>query len=702
MADFNLQTNFRRLSLNQKAVLVLVTASLMLSFIASTVFFALEYRSSLSKFQDDLFAQAVNLAEAMAPSLVFLDGNEANEFADDVMTDQRIHGLRVVDMNGEVFVERAIRGILSEQLEFVAEPVSESGRVRVGVPLEYQGQQVGQLVLLYDSSEQRITGAQYIRLLATFLVSGLIVTALLLLFLRKYATRPIVDLAEFARRISVLKQYNERIPDDGRTDEIGTLSSAFNDMLDTISEGQQRLENYAGELESLVALRTEQLNRRANFDQLTGLPNRYQLMDRMEEMLEDAGHLDRRLALLLVDLDRFKNINDSLGHHAGDVLLREISQRITDCLRPDEFLARLGGDEFVVIMPEIQGEADAIELASRLMDVIQSAIYIEHVELHTSASIGISIFPDHGANASELLKCADISMYSSKDTGRGTFSVYSAMMATHTRRLQIEAALAVALEKEEFELLYQPQIELFSGRIAGFEALLRWNNAELDNPPPDEFIPIAAEMSFIHDITAWVIATASRDLSSIRSLGLSHITVAVNVTPSTLFVDGFQHWLVDAMEVNKLTPGSLEIEITEDIFMSKSDDVFDILKGLQNSGVRVAIDDFGTRYSSLLHLVGFPLDTLKVDSQFVAGIETSNKHRSLVSAIIALAHGLGLRVIAEGVELDSQKEFLASLNCDLMQGYLVRGPVSCDEIMKTFSPEGLTTTVTKLPVNGRS
>ena len=696
---FNPFFRFKHLSLNRKAVLVLVVASLSLSVLSSSVFFALEYQESVRQFQRDVTTKASLLASDIDASLVFLDEDEAAELVDQAMRDHRIHGVAISDMGGTLFLQRLRNGLNVWQLAYGQEIVSEDGYTRVSVPVNYNGQQVGRLTLIYDNSEQNITGAQYWRLLITFLISSSIVTAIILLLMHRYTTRPIVDLADFARRISLLKQYDERLPDPGRADEIGTLSSAINDMLDTINEGQQRLEKHAGELESLVDLRTEQLNRRANYDQLTGLPNRYQLMDRMKQMLDDAERLNHRLALILIDLDRFKNINDSLGHHAGDLLLREVSRRIMECLTDGEFFARLGGDEFVVIIPDLQSESAAIEVASRLMDTIGAEIHVEQLDLRTSASLGISIFPDHGKSASELLKCADISMYSSKETGRATFSVYSSMMATHTRQLQLETALSGALERGEFELVYQPQIEFFSGRIAGFEALLRWKNEELDDPPPDEFIPIAAETSYIHDITRWVIETAAHDLSLIQNMGLSSVSVAINISPGTLHVDGFQSWLVDAMEKNALSRGSIEIEITEDIFLSDSEEVFDLLKNLQAAGVRVAIDDFGTRYSSLLHLVGFPLDTLKIDSQFISGIETSNKHRNVVSAIISLAHGLGLRVVAEGVEVDAQREFLRVLGCDLMQGHLLREPTSCRELVKTISPE-TQNLVTKLPASG--
>ena len=699
MRHFNPFWRFKHLSLNRKAVLVLVVASLSLAVLSSTVFFALEYRESVRQFQRDVADKASLLASDVGVSLVFLDETEADEHIDQVMRDDRIQGVAISDLQGELFLQRLRNGLSIWQLAYSQEVVSEDGYTRVSVPVNYNGQQVGRLTLIYDNSEQNITSAQYWRLLLTFLISSSIVTAVILLLMHRYATRPIVDLADFARRISLLKQYDERLPDEGRADEIGTLSSAINDMLDTINEGQQRLRKHTGELESLVELRTEQLNRRANYDQLTGLPNRYQLMDRMKQLLDEAGRSNRRLALILIDLDRFKNINDSLGHHAGDLLLREVSKRITDCLTDGEFFARLGGDEFVVIIPDLQSESGAIEVASRLMDVIGAEIHVEQLDLRTSASLGISIFPDHGTSASELLKCADISMYTSKETGRATFSVYSSMMATHTRHLQLEAALSGALERGEFELLYQPQIEFFSGRITGFEALLRWNNEELDNPPPDEFIPIAAETSYIHEITRWVIETAARDLSLIQNMGLASASVAVNVAPGTLHVDGFESWLVNAMKKNALSRGSIEIEITEDIFLSNSEEVYELLKSLQSAGVRIAIDDFGTRFSSLLYLVGYPLDTLKIDGQFIAGIETSNKHRNVVSAIISLAHGLGLRVIAEGVEVDAQREFLRVLGCDLMQGYLLQEPASCREIVKAISPE-TQNLVTKLPASG--
>lgn len=690
---------FKHLSLNRKAVVVLVISSLVLSVLSSTIFFAIEYREAVDQLRADVTEKAEQLASDIDSSLVFLDEAEAATIIDRAMRDRQIHGISVSDINGQTFIQRTAGGLHPGELVYSEVAASTNGHTRVSVPVNSNGQQVGYLTLVYDNSGESITGAQYWRLLLIFLLSSFVVTAIILALMHRYTTQPIVELADFARRISLLQEHNERFPDDGRTDEIGTLTSAINDMLDTINEGQQRLQKHAGDLESLVALRTEQLNKRANFDQLTGLPNRYQLMDRMKEMLGNARAQQQRLALILIDLDRFKNINDSLGHHAGDVLLREVSKRIIGCLTNGEFFARLGGDEFVVIIPNLRDESAAIEIASRLMDVIGAEIQVEALDLRTSASMGISIYPDHGTSASELLKCADISMYSSKETGRATFSVYSSMMATHTRRLELETALAGALDRGEFELVYQPQIEFFSGQISGFEALLRWNNEELDNPPPDEFIPIAAETSYIHEITRWVVETAAHDLSLIQNMGLDSVSVAVNVSPSTLYIDGFESWIVEAMKKNELKPGSLEIEITEDIFLSKSEDVFDLLKSLQSAGVRIAIDDFGTRFSSLLYLVGYPLDTLKIDSQFIAGIETSNKHRNVVAAMVSLAHGLGLRVIAEGVEVDAQRQFLRVLGCDLMQGYLLHEPASCRDIVKRISPDK-SEILSKLPASG--
>ena len=691
------------MSLNRKATAVLVVASIALAFISSTVFFTLDSRDSARQFEDDLVRKAHLIAEDISTALVFLQQQQVSDAVDRAMRDESIQGLVVTDSNNAPFEQRMRNGFDAQYLAEDPDSVSEGDYANVSVAINYNGQAVGLLTLIYDYSGNRVSSSQYLRLLLTFLVSSLMITTFILLLVHWYTTRPIMKLASFARRISLLNEYDKRFPHTGSTDEIGTLTSAINDMLDTINEGQQKLEKHAGELESLVELRTEQLNRRANFDQLTGLPNRYQLMDQMQRLIEQANTLNQRLAVVLFDLDRFKNINDSMGHHAGDLLLQEVSRRVGESLTNGEFFARLGGDEFVVVISNLKSESIAIGVAERMLKVISDDIRVENLDLRTSASMGISIFPEHAKTRSELLKCADISMYHSKETGRAGYSVYTSMMATHTRRLQLEAALGKALDRGEFELVYQPQVEFFSGRIAGFEALLRWNNKELGNPTPDEFIPIAAESAYIHDITRWVVDSAARDISVIQSMGLESASVAINILPDTLNLEGFGAWLTNAMEKNGLKPGSIEIEINEDIFLSSADQGFDLLKDIQLSGIRIAIDDFGTRYSSLLHLVGFPLDTIKIDRQFISGLETSNKHRNVVSAIISLAHGLGLRVIAEGVELDSQRQFLRAQGCDLMQGNLVQRPENCRDLLKTISPSRKTDrVVTRFPNSGQA
>jgi diguanylate cyclase (GGDEF)-like protein len=411
-------------------------------------------------------------------------------------------------------------------------------------------------------------------------------------------------------------------------------------------------------------------------DRLTGLANRYALEARLEQSMASARRHGKRLAVLFMDLDQFKSINDSLGHDSGDELLKAVSQRLTACVREADTLARLGGDEFILVLSDIDEPGSAAAQAQKLIDTIERPILVEGRELKTSASVGISIFPDDGRERGVLMKNADIAMYHAKSAGRGNYQFFNASMnEAVTERLRLEMALRQALEKREFLLHYQPQLDLRSGRIVGVEALIRWRGPDGQLVPPATFIPLAEQSGLIVQIGEWVLLSACETLHGWRQQGLGDVQMGVNLSARQLRQADLAGQVSRLLERFQLPAHLLELEITESAAMDDPEATIRNLRNLKDLGVRLAIDDFGTGYSSLAYLKLFPIDRLKLDRTFVKDIETDPNDAAICAATIGLAHVLNLELIAEGVETGAQLAFLQQMGCDAMQGYLCSRPV---------------------------
>ncbi len=421
----------------------------------------------------------------------------------------------------------------------------------------------------------------------------------------------------------------------------------------------------------------ERMRHIAQHDMLTGLPNRLNLLSRLSQLLPETRRYGRLLAMLFIDLDRFKIINDTLGHAAGDELLREVAIRLAGLVRETDFVARLGGDEFVVLLPSISQPNDAAIVAQKIIATLSAPIEAEGHELHTSPSIGISIFPDDGLDATSILKSADMAMYHAKSLGRNNFQFFSAdMNRAAAERLSIEHRLRHAISRNELSLCYQPQVRASDGRPTGVEALLRWEHPEEGPISPARFIPVAEETGIICEIGQWVLQQACHDMRAWLNAGLPPIRMAVNVSARQLRQHDFCEQVAEALALSGLPPALLEVEITESSVMENPQEAIDILSRLREMGITLAIDDFGTGYSSLAYLKLFPIDRLKIDRSFVADIEHDLNDRAIAIGAIALAHSLGLTVIAEGVESGDQLELLRSNGCDEIQGYLFSRPLN--------------------------
>ncbi|MBX3648470.1 MAG: EAL domain-containing protein [Rhodocyclaceae bacterium] len=415
----------------------------------------------------------------------------------------------------------------------------------------------------------------------------------------------------------------------------------------------------------------------AHHDALTGLPNRGLMQDRLRQALHQHEKVNEALAVLIIDVDRFKTINDSLGHKIGDQVLLEVGHRLRQALRIEDTVARLGGDEFVVLLPNVAQEDHVAVVARKLVQAIAPTIEIEGHRIHCSASLGISLFPRDGDSVEALLKNADVAMYEAKRAGRDTFRFYAAAMnAGANRNLKLENALHDALARNELDLHYQPQIDLSrNGAICGFEALLRWNHAELGFVSPAEFIPIAEETGLIVPIGEWVLARACRQAKQWVETFDTNLRVAVNLSARQFSLPNLPQVVAAALKETGLPARNLELEVTESLIMQDVEQSAHTLRELKAMGITLAVDDFGTGYSSLAYLKRFPLDILKIDKSFVAEITSNPDDAAICSSIIALAHSLRKKVVAEGVENEAQLGFLAQQHCDRAQGFHFSRPV---------------------------
>ncbi|MGZ8474934.1 MAG: putative bifunctional diguanylate cyclase/phosphodiesterase [Candidatus Limnocylindria bacterium] len=425
---------------------------------------------------------------------------------------------------------------------------------------------------------------------------------------------------------------------------------------------------------------TQEMTHAAQHDYLTGLPNRALLSDRIGQAIALAARHQKQVAVLFLDLDRFKHINDSLGHPIGDRVLQSIGDRLARCVRAADTVSRQGGDEFVVLLSEIERAEEAAISATRLLAAVAEGHSIDQAQLHITTSIGISVYPDDGNDAETLIKNADTAMYQAKENGRQSYRFFTpAMNIRAVERQFIEEGLRRAIEHDELALHYQPVIDVRTGVVIGAEALIRWTHPVRGPIQPTDFIAVAEDSGLIIPIGRWVMREACREARRWSDAGLEPIRIAVNVSAVEFQDDGFLAELVHILAETGLDPSRLEIELTESVLMKRVDATAGILQSLRERGVRVAVDDFGTGYSSLSYLRKFPVDALKIDQSFIRQITAEGRDTTLVTAVINMARSLKLRVIAEGVETGEELDFIRAHECDEAQGYLFSHPVPAPE-----------------------
>jgi diguanylate cyclase len=443
-------------------------------------------------------------------------------------------------------------------------------------------------------------------------------------------------------------------------------------------------------LESEVSKRTEELGDTLNqmeylayHDTVTGLPNRRLFESNFSNAIKNFNGDNDKIVLMLLDLDRFKYINDSLGHSYGDLLLKEVGEKLDDCLDSKSIVCRIGGDEFGILMEQCN-VVKAEQVAKKIIQTLGKPYFIKSTELHVTPSIGIALYPDHGTNFETLFMEADTAMYNVKDKGKNNYQLFEFSMLNKSR-IQIENSLRNAIKNEEFVLHYQPQVSLKTGEILGVEALIRWKKPEIGLIPPSDFIPIAEETGLISSINQWVLKTACMQVVEWGKKGFRPIKMAVNISSIQFQQSDFIDSIMAVITETKIKPEHLELEITERIAIEDIEGTVAKLSALKQLGIKISIDDFGTGYSSFQYLSQFQIDRLKIDRSFIQSIEASEKAAIIVKLITLMAKGLNLKVIAEGVEKRSQKKFLKDIQCDEYQGYLFSKPVTCKEIEKLIA-----------------
>jgi len=535
------------------------------------------------------------------------------------------------------------------------------------------------------SFDQKIQNYAFSNLVILSLVS--IVIYLLAFRLQKSISQRIIELNQISRKVSNSGNYSIRVPSYGE-DEIGSLARSFNLMLETIEENQYEL-NQANEAlhvnRNRLEIAVKDLQHLANYDSLTQLPNRALCMDRIKYALKSASRSNNMVAVLFLDLDHFKDVNDSLGHAIGDQLLKSISARLSERIRSDDTLARLGGDEFVIILNHIKNTENVIDIVETIVRSFGKPFNLANYQVNTTVSIGICMYPDDGGDVDSLMKAADAAMYKAKELGRNTYEFYrSELNKLANRRHQLANELRNAIKNNEINLVFQPQLNLPKNKVIGAEVLVRWNSPLLGQISPAEFIPIAENIGLIKEIGDWVLDNACKVLARCLKQNIK-IRLAVNLSAMQFKQANLAQEIAEMLKKHKVPAKYLEVEITESMLMRDVNKAIGVLEKLKEMHIRIAIDDFGTGYSSLAYLRRFPLDALKIDRSFVDELVVNSDDTAITLAIISMAKSLRLEVIAEGVETQQQMDFLKQNNCDDIQGYYFSKPIPADDFIAFIS-----------------
>jgi diguanylate cyclase (GGDEF)-like protein len=706
-----------KVSIRWKLTLLIVTISTVSLLLASVAFITSDRINSQQTTSNNLRTMAEIIAANSSAALLFGDARAAQETLGFLKAQQHIQAAAIYGMDETVFASYRKPGIA---IEFPDTNIQTEttlfwvNHVELFIHINYEGEQIGIVYLRSDMKAIHDRLVWFLGIVAAVLLMSMLVTFVLSTRLQRIITDPLLRLSAIARQVRTENNYSLRVSGENE-DELGNLITDFNAMLDEIQSRDNELMEHRAMLEERVIQRTSELEianaelaasksqaeavakrmeYHAHHDALTGLPNRLLLNDRIIAELAHARRQHGRLALLFLDLDRFKIINDSLGHAVGDQLLRVIARRLGNCVREEDTVARLGGDEFMVLLPRISGPSDAGRIARKVIDCLVNPISCNGHELHITTSVGISIYPHDGTDAETLIKHADISMYRAKELGRNKAIYYTAEMNAGSRKqLALENNLRQAVGKNQLKLYYQPKIDIFKNTIVGIEALLRWEHPTMGMINPLEFIPVAEDTGLIIPIGEWVLNTAFTQLQQWHQAGYSNLGMAVNISSVQLSRPGLEDVVAKALQATGVAAGRVELEITENAAMENLEPAIAILKKLKDIGVTIAMDDFGTGYSSLSYLRQLPVDVVKIDKSFVREIPDSHEDIMIAQTIIAMTKSLNLSLVVEGIENVKQLNFFRQQGCNIVQGFLFSKPVEADEMLGMLAAQSAPGTV---------
>jgi diguanylate cyclase (GGDEF)-like protein len=658
------------LRLRTKLSLVVIASTLMASLLLFVAVTLLEYHDSRHRVEERAQGLARVLAQNVRAPLSFEDPAAASRVLEGLGAVPEVRWAALLDMQSAVFAAYALRDSkLPSMADLVRLVAEDAAGVATGVLVHtvelvrVDGAVVGRLVLCTDAAPAfSATLTRALLVLMGAAVIGLLASAAAVK-VQDSMVQPIAGLADVMHDVSRTHAYRTRVS-TSRSDEVGALYDGFNLLLGELEARDTVLQRQQARLFTL-----------AHVDAVTGLSNRHHFRMMLDEALTRlSGH---PFALLCLDLDRFKTVNDALGHDVGDHLLALVGQRLKALSRQGDMVARLGGDEFAMILRNVADPQEVQRIADRVLAALCASVDIDGLTVPLGVSVGMVLAPRDGDQPEQLLKNADLALYSAKASGRGRACFYDASMSAGVvRRLQLERALRSAIMLDQLSVVYQPQVDLASRAVTGFEALVRWKHPELGDVRPDEFIAVAEDAGLINEIGAWVLEQACM----VAATWPAHLSVAVNLSAVQVMTQDLPLLIERVLAATGLPAARLEVEITESVLLNETEATLAQLHGLNRLGVRIALDDFGTGYSSMAYLRRFPFDKLKIDRCFVKALTTEPDARVIVHAIIDMATGLHMKTLAEGVEREAEMAALLEEGCEEVQGYLVSRPLQVDAV----------------------
>ena len=661
-------------TISKKLLFILMSVAFISSSIVTVAFGTYELSSAKGEQIESLNSLSNMMSPNIATALIFEDLEAIQELIKPILTRTDVISAIVTNRTGDI-VAKTNSHMLSDNVEHAVE---------VKKQLTIDGNNVGELVIYANNSYINNRIDFYVKFIISLTLLSFAVSLIISLLLRRRFLSPILYLAQTANDITKSNDYSLRA-EQLSNDEVGELTVCFNDMLYTIEQREHALENQVKTRTQELENANSELHRYAYQDGLTDLPNRRFFYEEIQTLI---SNINTSFALIFLDLDGFKDVNDSLGHDYGDLLLHHVANRLKACIKDEDIIARLGGDEFTLILKNAN-QTIAVKVADKIKQALLKPIQLKEETVCVTASIGITLYPEHGSTVEKLVKRADQAMYLSKKKGRNRYEFFSYSIeekATEKRKLIEEIKLG--LKENQFELYYQPIFSVDGKSITKAEALIRWNHPQKGLIGPNEFIPMAEKNGLISDIGRWVKSQAIQDCTLFNKISKRLIQVSVNTSPLEIDRSGewVEQWIQASQQFN--LPGhSVLIEVTENTLMGTDSEIKRQLKRLSEFQIDVAIDDFGVGYSSLAYLQRLDIDILKIDRSFIKDIEKNDNSIALVRAIITMAHNLNVEVVAEGVEKQEQYMLLKQMQCDYIQGYYFSKPVSKKVFVSEFIEE---------------